>query len=318
MPDRGGCNARPETGTNVETQHLDELVSFLGTVRIVADTLGGDAFLQPEAKLERYYKNHALVYLRALKILQEAVPPETPLKVLELGAAPYFFTALLKTYLPCELTAVSVPVGTWPGAPLRARKESVKLQAGKIPRQFDIEVHVLNIEKDPFPFPDNSFDLVLCMEVIEHLTYSPSQMLAETHRVLTQGGKLLITVPNAINIKRTVQLLVNETIEHRYSGYGVYGRHNREYAPRELEALLAACNYEVVLLQTANVWREIARGSSARRLANVLLNALTSVPVPYLWAKREYVFALAEPVGEPRASYPGFLYDFRHGYASWT
>jgi SAM-dependent methyltransferase len=302
----------------VGPKHLDELVSFLSTVRIVADSLAGDAFLQPEAELDGYYKNHALVYLRALKILREAVPAETPLKVLELGAAPYFFTALVKTCLPCELTAVSVPVGIWPGAPLRARRESVKLQAGKIPRQFEIEVHVLNIEKDPFPFPDDFFDLVLCMEVIEHLTYSPSDMLAETHRVLTEAGNLFITVPNAINIKRTLQLLVNETIEHRYSGYGVYGRHNREYAPHELEALLAACNYQVVLLQTANVWREIARSSSARRLANVLLNALTSVPVPYLRAKREYVFALAKPVGEPKASYPGFLYDFRHGYASRT
>lgn len=297
-------------------EELDNLLSFLATARVAADDLDGDAFWQGGTDLDKYYRNHALVYLRALNIVREALPVGNTIKALELGAPPYFFTSLLAMRLDCEVTAVSVPAGVWPGEPLPIRKESVKLEVGEDHRPLDIQMYVLNIGKDLFPFPDHSFDLILCMEVIEHLTYSPTHMLVETHRVLNEDGKLLVTVANAINVKRTVQLLLNQTIEHRYSGYGVYGRHSREYAPREPEALLAACNYQAVLLQTANVWREIARSSAARRLANVLLKALTSIPVPYLWAKREYVFAVAEPVGEPRASYPAFLYDFRHGYAS--
>lgn len=300
----------------MEPKDLDDLLSFLSTVRIIGDNLDGDAFLRAEAELDRYYRNHALVYFRALKMIRDAVPLETTINVLELGAAPYFFTALLKTCLSCEITTVSVPAGTWPGAPMPTRKELVTLQVGEDLRPVEVEVHVLNVEKDPFPFADNSFDLVLCMEVIEHLTYSPSHMLVETHRVLTEGGKFLITVPNAINIKRTVQLLLNQTIERRYSGYGVYGRHSREYAPGELQALLVACNYRVIHIQTANVWREIAKDSMLKRTANGLLNALTSLPVPYLRAKREYVFALGEPVGEPKAGYPDFLYDFKHGYGT--
>ncbi|MBI2099171.1 class I SAM-dependent methyltransferase [Candidatus Uhrbacteria bacterium] len=42
------------------------------------------------------------------------------------------------------------------------------------------------------PFPDNSFDLVLCIEVLEHLK-SPERAIAEMKRVLRPGGKLILT-----------------------------------------------------------------------------------------------------------------------------
>ena len=45
------------------------------------------------------------------------------------------------------------------------------------------------------PFPEESFDLVLCTEVIEH-TPDPRAAVAELCRVLAPGGTLLLTVPN--------------------------------------------------------------------------------------------------------------------------
>lgn len=46
------------------------------------------------------------------------------------------------------------------------------------------------------PFADQTFDTLLLMEVIEHLP-SPELALAEAHRVLRKGGRLLVTVPFA-------------------------------------------------------------------------------------------------------------------------
>lgn len=45
-----------------------------------------------------------------------------------------------------------------------------------------------------FPFADNSFDAVLCNEVLEHV-FNPDEFLGEIVRVLRPGGKLLLTVP---------------------------------------------------------------------------------------------------------------------------
>lgn len=45
-----------------------------------------------------------------------------------------------------------------------------------------------------FPFPDATFDGVLCSQVFEHV-FTPVEFLAEIHRVLRPGGCLLLTVP---------------------------------------------------------------------------------------------------------------------------
>jgi SAM-dependent methyltransferase len=44
------------------------------------------------------------------------------------------------------------------------------------------------------PFADGTFDTVLSLEVFEHVP-DPDGMLAEMHRVLRPGGRLLVTVP---------------------------------------------------------------------------------------------------------------------------
>lgn len=45
-----------------------------------------------------------------------------------------------------------------------------------------------------FPYNDDSFDSVLCNQVLEHV-FNPDEFLTETNRVMKLGGKLLLTVP---------------------------------------------------------------------------------------------------------------------------
>ncbi|MDB6114577.1 MAG: Methyltransferase type 11 [Lacunisphaera sp.] len=44
------------------------------------------------------------------------------------------------------------------------------------------------------PFPDASFEAVLCTEVLEHVA-APAEIIREMHRVLKPGGLLLVTIP---------------------------------------------------------------------------------------------------------------------------
>ncbi|MFA5363073.1 MAG: class I SAM-dependent methyltransferase [Candidatus Omnitrophota bacterium] len=47
------------------------------------------------------------------------------------------------------------------------------------------------------PFLDNSFDLIICSEVLEHII-SRERMIAELHRVLKKDGFIVFSVPNWI------------------------------------------------------------------------------------------------------------------------
>ena len=44
------------------------------------------------------------------------------------------------------------------------------------------------------PIEDESFDAVMCIEVIEHVP-NPVEALGEIHRVLKKGGNLILTAP---------------------------------------------------------------------------------------------------------------------------
>jgi methionine biosynthesis protein MetW len=47
------------------------------------------------------------------------------------------------------------------------------------------------------PFDDESFDLAICVEVLEHL-FEPGQVAREIWRVLRPGGALVASAPNAV------------------------------------------------------------------------------------------------------------------------
>lgn len=55
----------------------------------------------------------------------------------------------------------------------------------------------LAIDADkPLPFPEGSFDVIWCSEVIEHLA-NPAFTLSEFRRVLKPGGRAVLTTPNS-------------------------------------------------------------------------------------------------------------------------
>ena len=52
-----------------------------------------------------------------------------------------------------------------------------------------------DIDHENLPVNDNSYNVVTCVEVLEHL-YDPQHALSEVNRILSPGGFAMITVPN--------------------------------------------------------------------------------------------------------------------------
>jgi SAM-dependent methyltransferase len=74
-----------------------------------------------------------------------------------------------------------------------------------------------------FPIGDQSFDLAICAETIEHL---PNQhfFFVETARILRPGGTLILTTPNSSSLRS------------RFSQFLMESEHYSNPAPNELDA----------------------------------------------------------------------------------
>jgi SAM-dependent methyltransferase len=68
-------------------------------------------------------------------------------------------------------------------------------------------VSQLDLNAQPLPYPDESFDLVTCSEVLEHVENFRA-VLREIRRVLKPGGLMVITTPNVLNMKSRLRYLV--------------------------------------------------------------------------------------------------------------
>lgn len=52
-----------------------------------------------------------------------------------------------------------------------------------------------NIDNTPYPFENNSFDTVICSEVLEHM-FNPMDINKEIRRIIKESGKYICSTPN--------------------------------------------------------------------------------------------------------------------------
>ena len=138
------------------------------------------------------------------------------------------------------------------------------------------EVEVGRLEE--LPFEDDSFDLVTCLDVLEHVP-DDRQALAEMRRVTKPGGWLLLTVP---------------AYPALWSLHDVANHHFRRYRRRSLRLAVVESGWEVdrltsfntVLLPAAAIVRMLQRNghpdssyTPELELGPAWLNALLELPL---------------------------------------
>lgn len=130
------------------------------------------------------------------------------------------------------------------------------------------DVHRAAIEQ--MPFADATFDLVTCLDVIEH-TPDDRVALAELRRVTRPGGLLVVTVPAYPSL---------------WSTHDVVNRHFRRYRSASLRAAAAEAGWSVlrdtyfnaVLLAPAAALRLARRGHGGDGDADVARSELALTP----------------------------------------
>jgi len=93
-----------------------------------------------------------------------------------------------------------------------------------------IETHWAGLDQ-PLDFPDESFDVAVAGELLEHLR-DPQRLVADLRRVLRPGGTFVASVPNAYRLKGRLLFLIGRPPENDPT-------HLQMFSAADVRALLA-------------------------------------------------------------------------------
>jgi 2-polyprenyl-3-methyl-5-hydroxy-6-metoxy-1,4-benzoquinol methylase len=149
---------------------------------------------------ERYQTKEEEYYTGVRKDILPLVPRHSK-RVLEIGCGQGNTLAYLKDNGYCD----------WTGA-VDLFPEAIEAARGKVD-----EVHQVNIEDTTLPIEPGSVNMILCLDVLEHLL-NPQKVVAYLHTLLAPGGIIIASIPNIRHHSASLPLLFQNKWEYQSCG----------------------------------------------------------------------------------------------------
>jgi len=178
---------------------------------------------------------------RVLKIL-EYLDIRKEDKVLDAGCGEGFYLMLIKNIYHCDITGID-------------NDDRILSQAKKWIKD-SVDIKIVKGDIDEMEFPDNTFDKVVCSEVLEHIN-NDRKAVDELYRVTKPGGILAVTVPNSnyplcwdpLNkVREKLNLGHFNPLSEVWGGIWAYD-HKRLYSVDDIVGLLTTAGFKVDKVQ---------------------------------------------------------------------
>jgi len=205
-------------------------------------------------------------------------------RILDFGSGPCDKTAVLSLLGYC--CAASDDLGDdWHAAP----GHQEKIQAFAAGAGVDFR----RAGPGGLPFQRERFDMVMLNDVLEHLHDSPRELLNDLLGLLGPGGLLLVTVPNAVAVRKRLDVLRGRTNLPPFAAYywsqGAWRGHVREYARDDLVRLAEFQGLEVVSLRGCD--------HMLHRVPRALRPAYQAATAPFQGLKDSWLLVARKPAG---------------------
>lgn len=234
----------------------------------IGELAGFDLVVNEEAAgaPSHYLAEHRHEYVRTVRDILATRPPGAGgVRVLEIGA--FFGTVCIAlSRLGYQVTAADIP-------------EYIDMpeQVARYARH-GIATKGVRLEQFILPFADESFDVVVMCEVLEHLNFNPLPLLKEINRVLSPKGLFYLSLPNYARTK-------NRLAELRGGSAGIpvgqfyqqldpkhpeiANGHWREYTMPEIRALLEPLGFRLDRHYSFSFGETVPGGSPRKRLGKL-------------------------------------------------
>jgi glycosyltransferase involved in cell wall biosynthesis/SAM-dependent methyltransferase len=155
------------------------------------------------------------------------------------------------------------------------------------------------LESSRVDLPDCHLDVVVCRELLEHLSHDPLRAIAEINRLLRPGGLLVIATPNVASYRALSQVVAGRWPyrEGIYPRGSVTSGRSVEYSPTELRQLLQAAGFRVMLQAYG------AEPSASRDVVELVSRTGGSVEL-----RDDHLIAVGVKVGVVVERYPSGIY----------
>jgi 2-polyprenyl-6-hydroxyphenyl methylase/3-demethylubiquinone-9 3-methyltransferase len=180
-----------------------------------------------------YFYEHAPRYKRTMRRLTELQPVGA--SILNIGSHYLHLSAALRL-LGYEV--IGIDVAAFSNDPLVRHRASEFHLANHVVNQIDLGEFLEGAE--------NTIDLVLFTEILEHVTFNPIRFWRRVYELMKIGGIIYITTPNSLtpwdilhSLKDIAMLRGTGLSVEGIFGQATYGHHWKEYSGRELRNYFA-------------------------------------------------------------------------------
>ena len=223
---------------------MNEDLAITAVEKAISELVNFDLVLveNGNAPPSSYVQNHRHEYIRTVRDVLSAMPAEGgAVRVLEIGS---FFgvVCMALKHLGYDVTASDIP--EYIEMPEQVKRYS----------RHGIATASVRLEDYILPFSDETFDVIIMCEVLEHLNFNPLPLLKEINRIGKPNSVFYLSLPNGANIYNRRAVVMGHGIGLMVEGFFeqlnprssvIVNGHWREYTGAEVRQMLEPLGFRI-------------------------------------------------------------------------